>query len=258
MQVLISFLNFFEFFGAYFFVLLCQGYAIVQIYIFPSFPGFRWALPAPLPNGNQRARALPIGARLICEKQLEIRFGRNEKENMAENTHSLKLRCGYGAEHKIDFHVVYSVTVVFLSLRVYNRAMDLIQKFSSDVEKIKKHYRAEHQTYNGEEVCNQVAAFFEQQNRDVASLAHSYASYWKEAYILPSQNMEEEPTREHIDLLAGMMALLLDVEDSWQFTECFTQQDWKQLCQLTNYEAEDLPLELLSSLMKNFVDNQAV
>ena len=107
--------------------------------------------------------------------------------------------------------------------------MDLIQKFSSDVEKIKKHYRAEHQTYNGEEVCNQVAAFFEQQNRDVASLAHSYASYWKEAYILPSQNMEEEPTREHIDL-----------------------------CQLTNYEAEDLPLELLSSLMKNFVDNQAV
>ena len=136
--------------------------------------------------------------------------------------------------------------------------MDLIQKFSSDVEKIKKHYRAEHQTYNGEEVCNQVAAFFEQQNRDVASLAHSYASYWKEAYILPSQNMEEEPTREHIDLLAAMMALLLDVEDSWQFTECFTQEDWKQLCQLTNYEAEDLPLELLSSLMKNFVDNQAV
>ena len=55
-----------------------------------------------------------------------------------------------------------------------------------------------------------------------------------------------------------MMALLLDVEDSWQFTECFTQEDWKQLCQLTNYEAEDLPLELLSSLMKNFVDNQAV
>ena len=180
------------------------------------------------------------------------------KSDLGVTRRKIWLKTRIGAEPKIDFHVVYSVTVVFLSLRVYNRAMDLIQKFSSDVEKIKKHYRAEHQTYNGEEVCNQVAAFFEQQNRDVASLAHSYASYWKEAYILPSQNMEEEPTREHIDLLAGMMALLLDVEDSWQFTECFTQEDWKQLCQLTNYEAEDLPLELLSSLMKNFVDNQAV
>jgi len=71
-----------------------QGYAIVQIYIFPRFPGFRGSLPAPLPNGNPLARALPIGARLVCEKhgrifsyenQLEIRFGRNEKENMAEN-----------------------------------------------------------------------------------------------------------------------------------------------------------------------------
>ena len=184
------------------------------------FPAFQGSGgPYPPPFLRNGSAALPIGARLVRAKAL---------------------------------------TVVFLSLRVYNHAMDLIEKFSSDVEKIKKHYRTEHQTYNGEEVCNQVAAFFEQQNRDVASLAHSYAGYWKEAYILPSQNMEEEPTQEHIEILAGMLALLLDVEDSYEFTECFSQEDWKQLCQLTNYEAEDLPLELLSSLMKNFVDNQAV
>jgi len=136
--------------------------------------------------------------------------------------------------------------------------MNSIEKFASDVERIKKHYRAEHQAYDGEKVCNQMAAFFEQQNRGLESLAHSYASYWKEAYILPSANMEDEPTQEHVAVLSGMLALLQDVEDSWQFTECFTPEDWKQLCQLTNYEAEDLPLELLSSLMKNFVDNQAV
>lgn len=148
--------------------------------------------------------------------------------------------------------------LVFLRLRVYNQPMNSIEKFSSDVEKIKKHYRAEHQAYSGEAVCDQIADFFEQQNREVASLAHSYANYWKETYILPSQNMDDEPTSEHIAILQGMLALLLDLEDSWEFTECFTQADWKQLCELTNYEAEDLPLELLSSLMKNFVDNQAV
>jgi len=136
--------------------------------------------------------------------------------------------------------------------------MNSIEKFTSDVDKIKKHYRAEHQAYNGEEVCNQVVSFFEQQNRDVASLAHSYASYWKDAYIMQSRNMEDEPTAEHVAVLAGMLALLLDLEDSYEFTECFTPADWKQLCELTNYEAEDLPLELLTSLMKNFVDNQAV
>ena len=81
MQVLISFLNFFEFFGAYSLVLPCARLRFPQKYIFPRFPGFRGSLPAPLPNGNPLARALPIGARLICEKQLEINFGCSGTQN---------------------------------------------------------------------------------------------------------------------------------------------------------------------------------
>lgn len=136
--------------------------------------------------------------------------------------------------------------------------MDSIQKFYSDIEKIKKHYRSEHQSYNAEEVCKQVVSLFERNNGHAPSLAQSFASYWLNTYIIPSSSLADEPTAEHTEILGAMEALLQDPEESWSYTECLSSSDWKELCSLTNYEAEELPLELLSSLMKIFVDEQAL
>ena len=67
--------------------------------------------------------------------------------------------------------------------------------------------------------------------------------------------MEEEPTQDHIAKLAAFQSIL---EGSAEFTECLTQEDWKELCSLTNMEAEDIPIETLNDMMMIFVDRQAL
>lgn len=134
--------------------------------------------------------------------------------------------------------------------------MDDIQKFYSDIEKIKKHERADNGgNYDGLRVCNTICDFFEKNNSSLAGLGTSFAGYWMDTYINSSEKMEEEPTAEHIDKLAAMQSLL---EGSTDYTECLTQDDWKELCSLTNYEAEDLPIEILNDLMIIFVDKKAL
>ena len=133
--------------------------------------------------------------------------------------------------------------------------MDSIQKLYSDIEKIKKHHRSNSATYNAQEVCSQVADLFTRNNRHLESLALSFSDYWMNTYILTSSNMEEEPTQDSIAKLAAFQSIL---EGNAEFTECLTQEDWKELCSLTNMEAEDIPIESLNDMMMIFVDRQAL
>ena len=133
--------------------------------------------------------------------------------------------------------------------------MDSIQKLYSDIEKIKKHHRSNSATYNAQEVCTQVADLFARNNRHLESLARSFSDYWMNTYILNSSNMEEEPTQDSIAKLAAFQSIL---EGNAEFTECLTQEDWKELCSLTNMEAEDIPIESLNDMMMIFVDRQAL
>ena len=133
--------------------------------------------------------------------------------------------------------------------------MDSIQKLYSDIEKIKKHGRANSSGYKGQEVSSQVADLFTRNNRHLESLASSFSDYWMNTYILTSSNMEEEPTQDSIAKLAAFQSIL---EGSAEFTECLTQEDWKELCSLTNMEAEDIPIETLNDMMMIFVDRQAL
>lgn len=136
--------------------------------------------------------------------------------------------------------------------------MDSIQKFYSDIEKMKKHYRAQNPgRYDGQAVCTQVADLFESNNRNAGALAHSFAEYWMNTYIIPSTQMEEEPTSQNQDKLVAMQSLLNTSEDSNDYT-ALTRDDWKELCELTKYEAEDLPLDLLNDLMMIFVNTQGL
>ncbi|MBO4319103.1 MAG: hypothetical protein J5857_01380 [Treponema sp.] len=133
--------------------------------------------------------------------------------------------------------------------------MDSIQKLYSDIEKIKKHNRANSASCNGQEVCSQVADLFTRTNRHLECLSRSFAEYWLNTYILNSEDINEEPTQEHVAKLAAFQSLL---EGSTDFTECLTQEDWNELCSLTNMEAEDLPIETLNDMMMIFVDRQAL
>ena len=132
--------------------------------------------------------------------------------------------------------------------------MDSIQKFCSDVEKIKKHARQE--GASGEKsVVSQIKSLFVRNFRGLDSLAASFVDYWEETYIRPSTNCAEEPVQENIDRLVAMFSLL---EGSSEFTDCLSDDDWKKLCGLTNIESEDLQIDTLNSLMMIFVDKKAL
>lgn len=46
---------------------------------------------------------------------------------------------------------------------MYIYFMDNIQKFFSDIQKIKKHYRSENPVYDGKKVCVQIQNLFQTQ-----------------------------------------------------------------------------------------------
>jgi hypothetical protein len=133
--------------------------------------------------------------------------------------------------------------------------MTNIQKFYSDIEKIKKYERAQNpQSYDGEKVSLEIKNLFIKNNFSIKALAESFADYWFENYIRSSADIKSEPSDISIDKIGAMQSLLeLDLEE----TKALSDNDWKELCSLTNYEAEDLPLDLLNDLMSIFLEKQA-
>ncbi|MBO5607067.1 MAG: hypothetical protein J5930_04155 [Treponema sp.] len=134
--------------------------------------------------------------------------------------------------------------------------MDSIQKLYSDAEKIKKHERADHPSdYSGLRVCSRLGECFVRSHPGVESLASSFVDYWIHTYIDVSESINEEPVTENIDKLAAMSSVL---DGSSEFTECLTTEDWKELCSLTTFEAEDVDIDALNGLMSLFVEKQAL
>ena len=132
--------------------------------------------------------------------------------------------------------------------------MDSIQKFVSDIEKIKKRERAGG-SYSGEKAGREVQSLFDRNNKMLGEVSHSISDYWLNTYILASENLSEEPSEKSIQKIAAMQALL-DGDD--ELTGALDKSDWKSLCQIVNVEAEDIPLDSLNSLMSLFVDHQAL
>ena len=133
--------------------------------------------------------------------------------------------------------------------------MDAIQKFCSDIEKIKKHTGSESQNQNDSKTADEIKNLFVRNFKNLNSLASSFADFWDEKYIRQSACLKDEPTKENIDKLVAMYSLL---DGSLEFTDCLADDDWKQLCSLTTMEAEDLPLDTLNELMSIFVDKKAL
>ncbi len=137
--------------------------------------------------------------------------------------------------------------------------MDSIQKLYADIARIKKHERAEKgDRYDAERVCLDVKNLFVRNNSNIRSLAESFTDYWMNEHIRTSTNFKEEPTEENIQKLLAMQSLLDGDEQSLESNSSLTGKDYKELCELTGFEAEDLPLEMLNGLMGIFLDKGAV
>lgn len=130
--------------------------------------------------------------------------------------------------------------------------MDNIQKFNSDIEKIKKYNRSQ-SFYDGQKACNEIAELFVRSNPSVKELAMAVSDYWMQAYINSSLDLKNEPSEKNVAKLSAMHALL----QSDSQTEELSENDWKELCSIVNAEAEDLPMDLLNELMSVFLDHQA-
>ena len=130
-----------------------------------------------------------------------------------------------------------------------------IGKFLSDIQRIKKHDRQNHSgnpDYN--RIFRDLNSLFLRSTSCPADLARSVFEYWENEYIFNSQNQKEEPCEENSQKLAAMLAFL---EDSDEFQSVLTQKDWQELRDLVNYEAEDLPVDILQSLMRVLVEKGA-
>ena len=130
-----------------------------------------------------------------------------------------------------------------------------IGKFLSDIQRIKKHDRQNHSgnpDYN--RIFRDLNNLFLRSTSCPADLARSVFEYWENEYIFNSQNQKEEPSEENSQKLAAMLAFL---EDSDEFQSVLTQKDWQELRDLINYEAEDLPVDILQSLMRVLVEKGA-
>ena len=134
--------------------------------------------------------------------------------------------------------------------------MDNTQKLLSDIDRLKKQYRAEHNNaYDGEAVCKKINNLFANNNRFLGDIAALFTDYWFNTYIATSPDIKNEPTAENLDRLAAMQSLL---EGETEGTDCLTDSDWHEMCELVNEDAAELPLDALNNMMAIFVDKQSL
>ena len=137
----------------------------------------------------------------------------------------------------------------------YTPYMADVRKFYADVQRIQKHTRAKYSGSNPSAVTNQVMDLFKSYARDLGDLPASVLEYWKKIYIDCSPHPEEEPRQEHIDWLAAVLSFFDGDLDSDQDIPL---KDWRELANLINYEAEDIPIDVLSSMMSTLVEKKAL
>ncbi|NLM01072.1 MAG: hypothetical protein GX220_06445 [Treponema sp.] len=125
--------------------------------------------------------------------------------------------------------------------------MNDIRKFYADVQRIVKYDRSNHGgNYDGMRSSRAVADLFVKESADMKNVALDLADFWFEKYIMTSNEKQNEPTDSHVDWLAGVLSFFDGQDD---YAEAVPQEDWKEVCNAIKYEAQDIPLELLSTMM---------
>ncbi len=83
----------------------------------------------------------------------------------------------------------------------------------------------------------------------------SITEYWLTTYILSSTDPQEEPSREHQEWLADVLEFLAGERGEFR---SITAEDWAALADYINFEAEDLPMEVLQPLMGILLERGAL
>ncbi len=130
-----------------------------------------------------------------------------------------------------------------------------LRKFYADIQRIQKHTRAKHASFNAKEVLTQVMDLFELYTRGLGALPRSILDYWKKNYIDCSVEPQAEPSQEHLDWLAVVLSFL---DGELLSDQDIPLQDWQEIATLINYEAEELPIHSLSAMMSILVEKKAL
>ncbi|NLC92775.1 MAG: hypothetical protein GX677_04830 [Treponema sp.] len=129
-------------------------------------------------------------------------------------------------------------------------------KFSSDVQKLIKHCRQENNgIINYNKISHDLENLFERASSCPGELPSSIFEYWEKEYVLRSSTLTNEPSEENLNKLKAFFSFL---DNSNENPEYINENDWVQLGQLVTYEAEDLPVNILTDLMAIIVDHKAI
>lgn len=133
--------------------------------------------------------------------------------------------------------------------------MTNIEKFHTDLQKIVKHDRQNNSGKSDyDRFYNDIRNLFIRSTSCPTDLPGALFEYWENEYIFTSDDKKSEPTEENAERLTAMLALL---EDSDEFISVLSEKDFQEIGDLVNYEAEDLPIDILQSLMKVLVTKGA-
>ena len=139
----------------------------------------------------------------------------------------------------------------------YNRFMTTIDKFLSDIQRIIKHDRANNGGhYDAKRACTQISQLFASNNKNLGSLAVSISDYWLNTYVLASADIENEPSEQNIEKIKAFQAFA-DADESGDFSS-LTSDDWENLRDFVDDEAENLDLDSLQNMMNLILQNGAL
>ena len=131
--------------------------------------------------------------------------------------------------------------------------MDDIQKLHADIKRRIKHERSAGTAYDGKRAAKSVADYFASLYTDMGTLSAQIADYWLRTRIENSEHPESEPSEQHIAWLLTAAEILDGTYADDGEDGIFSEHDWRELCDMVNYEAEQLPMDRLSALMSIFV-----
>ena len=135
--------------------------------------------------------------------------------------------------------------------------MTTIDKFISDIQKTIKYDRANNGgQYDARRACTRIASLFSSNNRNFGGLAVSLGDYWLNTYILASNDLENEPTEQNIEKIKAFQNFL-DSDEKADFS-ILTSDDWENLRDFVDDEAETLDLNSLQKIMSIILANGAL
>lgn len=135
--------------------------------------------------------------------------------------------------------------------------MTTIEKFYSDIQKTMKYDRANNGGhYDGKRACEAIAKLFENYNKDVPGVARQISDYWMNTYVLASEDLANEPSELNKDRLRAFYSFINN--DNSEILNVLTDDDWENLRDFVNFEAETIDINALQDMMSIILERGAI